>query len=310
MKINNVSVKNIGVLSLVAAGVLLSGCTQAVKYPPNTLTPVTQVVKETVTVPETSGAIEASYGFGNNPDLIRAYQVYRKTGKAPTVYTDGFMSFPYMMNQQPIIPCAPMQVCTIQFQEGELIKDVSIGDSANWLTHKMFIGGTWPNGAEVITFKPTVANIHTNMVVATDKGRLYQISLVSTTDDTDSEFTQAAQQAMAQENQTAQNVVVNATDVDLNNLNFNYAISGDSPVWKPLKAFDDGTHTFVVFPTAMDSNDLPVLYAYNNGDKQLLNWHKSGQYFVVDGVFKQLILISGVGHSQDQVFVTNSTLPS
>jgi type IV secretion system protein TrbG len=37
-------------------------------------------------------------------------------------------------------------------------------------------------------------------------------------------------------------------DIDLQQLRFRYAISGDTPPWRPLRAFDDGQRVFIQFP--------------------------------------------------------------
>ncbi len=292
-----------------------------------TFAPATEVVTKTVTVPmQTTPNIEASFGYGSNPALIMAYQSYQKTGKAPHVTTDGFEGFPYDPTQQIYIACEPMHICTILFQQGELIKDISLGDTANWDVKPMFVGSTWPNGAELLVVKPKAPNLATNLVLTTDK-RIYNIALLTSNtdyvrqavfyypDDTNQEIQNAMNSALSQQNQQSQNVIAsaNGTNIDLNNVNFNYKISGASPSWKPLRVFDDGVHTIIQFPNAVNSTQLPVLFVLDNGQDQLVNFRKKIESdgtvdFVIDRVFTQAVLVSGVGGDQVKVVITNKNL--
>lgn len=313
-----ISLKRVAIA--VGAGLALSGCTTPPTYPPNSFSPTTQVVTKTMTVPEALPTIQASYGYGNNPAIVKAYEMYRKTGKASNVYTSGFISFPYSISDQPLVECAPMFVCTIQFQQGELIKDIALGDTANWVTKTMFMGGTWPNGAEVLVIKPKITDIKTNMVITTDK-RIYNLGVVSSDslqyarlvtfwypDDTDASITASAQAALQQEATQQQAVAFSSPQIDLSHVNFNYSITGDSPTWKPTRVFDDGTHTFIQFPAILASTELPVLYVYENGKQDLVNWRKSDNYYVVDRLFQKAVLLSGVGSDQTLVTITNNAM--
>ena len=42
-----------------------------------------------------------------------------------------------------------------------------------------------------------------------------------------------------------------ASGLSVESLNFNYAISGDKPAWRPLRAFDDGRQTYIEFSPAI-----------------------------------------------------------
>ncbi len=314
-------------LSTCTAGIMLSlmGCSSTPAR--QTFAPATEVVTKTVTVPmQTTPNIEASFGYGSNPALIMAYQSYQKTGKAPHVTTDGFEGFPYDPTQQIYIACEPMHICTILFQQGELIKDISLGDTANWDVKPMFVGGTWPNGAELLVVKPKAPNLATNLVLTTDK-RIYNIALLTSNtdyvrqavfyypDDTNQEIQNAMNSALSQQTEKSQNVIAsaNGTNIDLNNVNFNYKISGASPTWKPLRVFDDGVHTIIQFPNAVNSTQLPVLFVLDNGQDQLVNFRKKTESdgtvdFVIDRVFTQAVLVSGVGGDQVKVVITNKNL--
>ena len=42
-----------------------------------------------------------------------------------------------------------------------------------------------------------------------------------------------------------------AAGLDVEQLHFGYAITGDEPAWRPLRAFDDGRQTFIEFPASI-----------------------------------------------------------
>ena len=66
----------------------------------------------------------------------------------------------------------------------------------------------------------------------------------------------AARNAVARE--------ADATSIDqglnLDALNFSYRISGDKPVWTPVRVFDDGRQVFIQMPADTQSSDLPPLF--------------------------------------------------
>ena len=51
-----------------------------------------------------------------------------------------------------------------------------------------------------------------------------------------------------------------AAGMDLSTLNFRYAIDGDRPDWRPLRAFDDGVRVFIEFPESIAQGELPPLF--------------------------------------------------
>ena len=51
------------------------------------------------------------------------------------------------------------------------------------------------------------------------------------------------------EAETRANVTA-ASGIDVSSLRFRYRISGDSPPWRPVQAFDDGRKVYVQFPPA------------------------------------------------------------
>jgi type IV secretion system protein TrbG len=91
-----------------------------------------------------------------------------------------------------------------------------------------------------------------------------------------------------------------------------YVISGDDPPWRPLQAYTDGAKTYVEFPASNTYASAPVLEEWKSGcglcvfrspEYAVLNYRKislpnGAIYYIADGVYDHLALISGVGNSQ------------
>ena len=50
------------------------------------------------------------------------------------------------------------------------------------------------------------------------------------------------------------------TGLDIATLNFRYAIEGDNPPWRPLRAFDDGHKVYIEFPRGIGQGEMPPLF--------------------------------------------------
>src|SRR3546814_15588279 len=77
-----------------------------------------------------------------------------------------------------------------------------------------------------------------------------------------------------------------ASGLSLDQLNFRYAITGDSPPWKPVRAFDDGQHVYIQFPAGIAQGELPPLFVVGpDGKGELVNYRFHAPYDIVDRLF-------------------------
>ena len=91
-------------------------------------------------------------------------------------------------------------------------------------------------------------------------------------------------------------------------LNFHYAISGDKPAWRPLRAFDDGRQTFIEFPPSLAVGEAPPLFVIgDDGEAQLVNYRVAGRFYVVDRLFGAAEL--RLGGKKQQVVRISSAQP-
>jgi type IV secretion system protein VirB9 len=298
------------IVSLVAVG-LLAGCAKAPVYNPKDFVNPNHIV---ATNEDTNGhvpVVAATYGYGNDPAVIKAYQQYVKTGKAQNIQAEGFKTFAYDAHSRPIAECAPFHLCVIQLEQGEAINNIELGDSARWLVGRSLIG-TVQQGSWQVAFKPKSYDLATDAVITTNK-RTYNIGLVSKQGASTHVINfYYPDETMSQENSvssgnnaSSSEVVANESQVNLSQVNFNYDIKGPNVVWRPTRVFDDGNKTFIKMPEAADRYDLPVLYIFRDRQTQMVNYRYRKPYYVVDGLFQGAFLITGKGSHQIKVEIVN-----
>jgi type IV secretion system protein VirB9 len=206
---------------------------------------------------------------------------------------------------------APGQVTDIMLQPGEVLGAVASGDTARWVIGDTTSGGGGSGTGDAkrshILVKPFSAGLATNLVVTTDR-RTYHIALWSTPATAMSALSWSYPQdqllAIQRVTKDAEAAAPVASDIDLTALHFNYAISGDNPDWRPLRAFDDGRQTYIEFPPALGQGEAPPLFLVGpKGEAELLNFRQRGHFYVVDRLFDAAELRLGLKH-QDIVRVT------
>ena len=119
----------------------LTGCAKPPNlYSPNDFVNPNQVVTQVVHDPMPTPTVHATFGYGNNPAVVRAYRNFSKTGKAQHIQSSGFVTRPYEAYSHPIISCEPLHLCVVQLEEGETINNIDLGDSADWLVSTARVG--------------------------------------------------------------------------------------------------------------------------------------------------------------------------
>jgi type IV secretion system protein TrbG len=221
-------------------------------------------------------------------------------------YLNAIQVYPYQEGQVYRLYAAPEQVSDITLQSGEALISVAAGDTVRWIVGDTTSG----NGAAKrthILVKPSAPGLKTNLVISTDR-RVYHLALESTerTAMAALSWNYPQDELMAIERATAhaeaQRPVTDGLALD--NLNFDYRISGDDPSWRPLRAFDDGRQTFIAFPPSISAGEAPPLFVIGaNGQAQLVNYRMRGDYYVVDRLFDAAELRLGEKH-QDIVRIT------
>ena len=218
-------------------------------------------------------------------------------------YLNSMQVYPFSEAMIYHVFTAPERVTDIVLQPGETLGAVAAGDTVRWV-----IGDTTSGGGDTkrthVLVKPFTAGLSTNLVITTDK-RTYHLALTSTDRAAMSALSWTypqdqliALKAAAERARAEQPVAVG---LQVEQLHFNYAISGDQPAWRPLRAFDDGRQTFIEFPANLGVGEAPPLFLVDSkGTASLVNYRVQGRFYVVDRIFNAAELRLGLKH-QDVV---------
>lgn len=238
-----------------------------------------------------------------NPTVARVAAANRAATLEPQMqaFVNAAQIFPFSDGAIYQVYTTPGAVTDIALQAGENLVAVAAGDTVRWV-----IGDTTSgNGADKrthILVKPFASNLATNLLITTDR-RSYHLQLTATSGTAMAalSWTYPADQLIALK-KAAEQIAAAAPIADglaLDTLHFNYAISGDAPTWRPLRAFDDGRQTFVEFPPSIAVGDAPPLFVIGpNREAELVNYRVRGRFYVVDRIFEAAELRLGTKKQQ------------
>jgi type IV secretion system protein TrbG len=242
-------------------------------------------------------------------------RLWRNRREMPERGEDGVVRFLFGATL-PTIVCAPLQVCNLALQPGEVVHDVQLGDSVRWKISPSISGGGSDQTTHLI-IKPVDAGLVSSLNVATNR-RTYAIKLVSTQREwmplVAFNYPDDMQRQWSAYRQTvAFGAAANTLPTGENtaNLDFGFQLSGDDPGWKPVRVYTDGAKTYIEFPRTISFTSAPTLVALDNtggwlssGSTQMVNYRMLGNRYVVDRVLDRAELISGVGSGQTRVAIT------
>lgn len=242
-------------------------------------------------------------------------QDWAQRGEMPHAGGDGVVRFLYGATL-PTVVCAPLQVCDLALQPGEIVNNVNLGDKVRWNVAPALSGS--PDGQIThLIIKPADAGLVSSMTVETNR-RTYAIKLLSTRTlwmpliaFTYPDDTQRQWRAYQQNVVTAPAVSPAAAGGNAANLDFGFRLSGDHPAWRPLRVYTDGAKTYIQFPRAMAFGSAPALVGldhdggwFSSPSQQMVTYRIAGDRYVVDRVLDRAELVSGVGSGQTRVLIT------
>lgn len=216
-------------------------------------------------------------------------------------YLNAIQVWPFTEGALYQVYASPGRVTQILLQEGEELVTVSAGDTARWVVGDTTSGSGATQRVSVLV-KPTRTGLKTNMVVNTNR-RTYLLELTSTARawmaSVSWDYPKDRMLALQKQAREAQAAAPLDGGLSLEQLRFRYAISGDNPAWKPLRAFDDGQRVYIQFPQGIAQGELPPLFVIGaQGDGQIVNYRFRAPYYMVDRLFGAAELRLGAGKSQ------------
>jgi type IV secretion system protein VirB9 len=205
---------------------------------------------------------------------------------------------------------APERVSEIALQPGETLISVAAGDTARWVIGDTISGSGAARRTHLLV-KPSSTGLRTNLVITTDR-RVYHLQLESTarTAMASISWTYPEGELLAvsrrQGGEAAGAAVGEEIAVDA--LNFGYRFEGDTPPWRPVRAFDDGRQVFIEFPADIGRQEAPPLFVLGaTGRSELVNYRLRGRYYVVDRLFAAAELRLGERRQQVVRIVRNGS---
>lgn len=225
-----------------------------------------------------------------NQSLARVATANRAATQEPQrqAFLNAVQVFPFTDGAIYRVYTAPGAVTDIALQAGEALVAVAAGDTVRWVIGDTVSGSGAEKRTHVLV-KPFSSGLATNLVITTDR-RTYHLQLAATprTAMAALSWTYPADQLIALRraaDQLASATPVSA-DVAIDALHFNYAISGDQPAWRPLRAFDDGRQTFLEFPASLSVGDAPPFFIVGpTGQAELANYRVRGRFYIIDRIF-------------------------
>jgi len=294
---------------------LLDDLARSAAVPPATAaTPAAAPAPEEVAAPAPSTTPRSSA----RQDALEAY---RETGVAPVIYQTNEIVHPWGQTV-PTLTCAPLNVCSVHFEAGEEIRDIAAGDPVRW---QIATATSGEPATPHLVVKPTEFDLATNLFVTTQR-RTYSIELRSPSrsearkegfridrslsfyypeDFLRSVKTREALSRQARE--AEERLTIADLSTNLSGLNFAYRLS-PAHSRRPLRVFDDGARTYLQLRNPGEAGEAPALLGLSSQGKPIaINFRPSpdGAWYVVDGVFPRLQLITRSGRRDQKVTIVN-----
>jgi type IV secretion system protein TrbG len=298
-------------MSLMIGGAVLSACSSQPSVPPlRVAAEVPTVAQEQTPTAPTGAQLLAQQPV----EIQAAIKQHSANPKWPVYRTTVRVLYPYADGVEPMVDCAPLRTTDLQLQTGETITDVALGDAERWMASPAASGDP-RNAVPHLAVKPQLAGLETNLTIYTTK-HIYHLLLRARGHALrevefyyPDELLAAMQEADAAAKSAADpvsdsNSLNPAAHVNPAQLNFAYTVAGADVPWKPIRAFDDGAHVYVQMPSGMKSSEAPALLINAGNGTQMANYRVAGNYYVVDRLFSDAVLVAGVGREQDRVTIS------
>ncbi|HWF59619.1 MAG TPA: P-type conjugative transfer protein TrbG [Nitrospira sp.] len=235
-------------------------------------------------------------------------------GSAPVAGANGFITFPYGVNQISIV-CAPLHVCDVALQPGEHVNSVNVGDNVRWSIEPA-LTGSGADEVQHVIIKPREVGLETSLVVATNR-RAYYLRLrshktrympqvaFSYPEDSAVKF----EMLKARQQREIKEKTIPHTSDYLPKLSFEYDVAGQAS-WKPVRVYNDGARTVIEMPPSIAQTEAPILLIvrkegglFTDAEEVMVNYSLQDRRYIVDTVFEKAVLVAGVGSNQDRVTI-------
>ncbi len=252
-------------------------------------------------VAESAGASAPVHNAARDTKPVAAANSAATIEPSPLGFVNAVQVYPFADGAIYHVITAPERVTDIALQPGETLVAVASGDTVRWVIGDTTSGSGADKRTHILV-KPFSAGLSTNLVITTDR-RSYHIALTASATTAMAAlswtYPQDALIALKRAAAATEAAAPVATGIEIEQLHFNYVVSGDRPAWRPWRAFDDGRQTFIEFPAALAVGEAPPLFLVDaKGEAQLVNYRVKGHFYIVDRLFDVAELRLGTKHQQ------------
>lgn len=252
--------------------------------------------------------IPRAHHGGKPHEVIDAANAGAKVGPNPDAYVNAIQVYPFTKGALYQVFTAPEQVTDITLGSGERLISVSAGDTENWILGDTLSGEGDTEQVHILV-KPIKSGLTTNLIITTSE-RVYHAELTSYREtymaavswryprqgliSLSKSLKAKARSASFPGSKKPASTRSTLTGLSVDALKFRYEIDGDTPHWRPLRAFDDGRKVYIQFPARIDQGEAPPLFVVSSGgETQLVNYRVKGRYYIVDRLFARAELRLG-----------------
>lgn len=220
-------------------------------------------------------------------------------------YYNAIQVYPWSEGALYQVYAAPGQITDIALEPGESLTGdgpIAAGDTARWIIGDTESGSGIARRVHVLV-KPSRADITTNLVIATDR-RSYMLELRA---GAKPYMPAVAWSYPALKAGSLKTVATTPLIPDVAVRNYRYGLTGDSPPWRPVSAYDDGRRVYVEFPRGIVQGEMPPIFVIGpGGDAEITNSRVYQNVLIVDRLFGAAELRLGAGKRQQTVRIERS----
>lgn len=210
------------------------------------------------------------------------------------------VQFQYDANRTYDVMTRPGALTDIALDPNENLVALGVGDTVQWIT---------ADTAGHVFVKPLRPNLFTTATIVTDK-RTYQISLRSSPEGglfyqrvswvypdflIIKERKPASADAIAPKPKSSDSESdagsIGLSMAKLDDMNFDYDVSGSDVQFKPTQVWDDGKFVWLQMPR--NSQEQPALFIKTEDGLALANYTTKGRYLVIQQLFSEAVLKVG-----------------
>ena len=225
----------------------------------------------------------------------------------------------------PVVVVRPAQLTLIRLGEGEVLRDLFLGDPARW-TAEAALSGAGARAAPVLVVGAQAASLTTSLVAVTDR-RSYRLQLVSSSVHHMPRIAfetpgapagpglradlEALRERLDRLEGRLRERIAAPPGPGAARLDFGYRLrGGERAPWRPRHVYNDGARTYIVMPEEMAVEHAPVFLLRDGRDLLPVNYRLVEGRFVIDRIFSEGALVSGTGRRRQEVRILRTFRPA